>query len=148
MTSKALINNAELLRMANIAKEYGVVVEHEYNGIIIRVAPHHGAEPQNKTRPKHISSPEIPPDPIQPAFDHREHISMERLVEYGVGGKIPSCAIRSFGPRTRQKLLDRGYIEVVSDTGANFKDEQISLTKKGLADWKAMQHHRSKYPYL
>lgn len=148
MTKKALINKAELLRMANIAKEYGVVVEHEYDGIIIRVAPHYGAEPQNKTQPKHISNPEAPPDPIQPAFDHRELVSMERLVECGVGMKIHSCTIRSFGPRSRQKLLDRGYIEVVSDAEADFKNEQISLTKKGLSDWKAMQRHRSKYPYL
>ncbi len=148
MTSKALIKKGELLRMANIAKEFGVVVEHKYNGIIVRVAPHHGAEPKGKTDTKRFTSPEAPPDPIQPPFDHRELVSMERLVECGVGAKINCCTIRTFGPRSRQKLLDRGYIEVVSDAGCNFKDEQISLTKKGLDDWKAMQRHRSKHPYL
>ncbi|MFS8114883.1 hypothetical protein QD460_24400 [Rhizobium jaguaris] len=39
MTRKALIKEAELRRMAKLAKQFGVVVEQEFNGIKIRVSP-------------------------------------------------------------------------------------------------------------
>ena len=44
MTKKALIKTAELLRMANVAKKFGVVVEQEFDGVIVRVSPFHGAD--------------------------------------------------------------------------------------------------------
>lgn len=39
MTRKALVNTAELMRMAKVAKETGMRIEIEIDGIIIRVAP-------------------------------------------------------------------------------------------------------------
>lgn len=146
MTRKALIKEAELRRMAKLAKQFGVVVEQEFQGVIIRVAPHHGTAAQRKSEPNPWDAAlDAPPEPIQPQFDHREQFAMERLVELGVGRKIHSCTIRSFGPHTQAKLLDRGYLDVTHQPGDKFKDDEISLTNKGLSDWNALKRHRSKY---
>jgi hypothetical protein len=39
MTRKAMINQADLMRMATVAKKTGMRVEVEIEGVIIRVAP-------------------------------------------------------------------------------------------------------------
>jgi hypothetical protein len=39
MTRKALVNQADLMRMAAVAKKTGMRVEMEIDGVIIRVAP-------------------------------------------------------------------------------------------------------------
>ncbi len=43
MTRKALIKESDLRRMAKLAKQHGVVVEQEVDGVIIRVSPFAGA---------------------------------------------------------------------------------------------------------
>ena len=146
MTRKALIKTADLLRMANVAKKYGVVVEQEFEGVIVRVAPHRGAVDNAPPEPNPWDlALDAPPEPIEPPFDHREQFAMERLIELGVGVKTHSCTIRSFGPHTQNKLLERGYVEVAHQPGGKFKDDEISLTKKGLSDWRALEKHRGKY---
>ena len=39
MTKKALVKQADLLRMAKVAKEFGVIVWHETNGVKVCVGP-------------------------------------------------------------------------------------------------------------
>jgi hypothetical protein len=39
MTKKAIINQADLMRMAAVAKKTGMRVEVEIDGVIVRVAP-------------------------------------------------------------------------------------------------------------
>ena len=73
---------------------------------------------------------------------------MRRLIEAGVGSKVYSCTLRSFGPLTQKKLSERGYIEVCHQPGEKFKDDEISLTAKGLADWKSLEAHWRKYVTL
>jgi hypothetical protein len=85
MTRKALIKTAELHRMAKVAKEFGVVIEQEIDGVKIRVAPHHGAQaqPAAPEADPWDAALDAPPEPIQPPFDRRERFAMERLLELG-----------------------------------------------------------------
>ncbi|MCK8779121.1 hypothetical protein M0654_03890 [Rhizobium sp. NTR19] len=150
MTKKAIISQAELMRMATAARKHGVVVEREIDGVITRVTPFHELPKVAAPEPNHWDAvlEDAPPEPIQPPFDHRERYVMERLIDLGVGVRTYSCTIRSFGPHTQSKLLERGYVEVTNSIGDKFKDDEISLTRKGLADFKALERHRSKYPSL
>lgn len=50
--------------------------------------------------------------PISPPFDGREFNAMEVLFKLSDGLWTSASAIRSFGPHTQQKLLDRGFIEL------------------------------------
>jgi hypothetical protein len=156
------------MRLAAVAKKTGMRVEIEIEGVIFRVAPDitpaQGSEHfktltewqawRDQERARQIqrealdAALDAPPEPIQPPFDHRERFAMERLLELGVGVKIHSCTIRSFGPHTQAKLLERGYVAVEHLPGEKFGDDEISLTKKGLADWNALRRHRDKYPSL
>jgi len=56
MTKKALIKSVELLRMAKIAKEFGVCVETEQDGVIIRVRPFHPSD-QSSSGAQEVVSP-------------------------------------------------------------------------------------------
>lgn len=50
MSKKAFISQADMKRMAEIAKREGVIVEYEKDGIIVRVKPYEpfrDPEPQN-----------------------------------------------------------------------------------------------------
>lgn len=61
---------------------------------------------------------------------------------------INSCSIRSFGPHSQQKLLERGYIDVSLGKIGRYNDDDISLTKNGWSDWQAQQRHIKRYPSL
>lgn len=150
MTPKALIRTAELLRMAKVAKEFGVVVEQEFEGVTIRVSPHDGAGTVENPSSAHQRSARqaAPPEPIQPPLDHREDYAMKYLAALGAGVTVQSSLIRGFGPHTQNKLNERGYVEIHHRKGQKFGDDEVSLTEKGLADWNALQGHRSKYFYL
>jgi hypothetical protein len=138
-------------RMARTAKESGMVVEYVEGDVTVRFVPIEGAESSSTSKidddwlDRGLNAP---PEPIQPPFDHRESAAMVRLVELGIGVRCSSGGIRSFGPHTQKKLLDRGYIDVFHEPGEKFADDEISLTKKGMADWKALRKHRDKYPCL
>lgn len=66
MTRKALIKEAELRRMAKLAKQFGVVVEQEVDGVIIRIRPFHGDVPDAEEYPKNLT--EWRAGKIEPAF--------------------------------------------------------------------------------
>lgn len=146
MTKRALIKTAELHRMAKVAKELGVVVEMQFEGVIFRVAPHLSGEELSYEEPKtRAVGSYTTREPVQPPFDHRELFVMELLNKFGVGEKVPCGTIRSFGPSTQKKLEDRGYIELAAATGQPFKDREISLTPAGLADWRALERYKNRY---
>jgi hypothetical protein len=121
MTKPPIIDQADLMRMAAVAEETGMRVEVEIEGVIIRVAPDDRSLKTLAPEPNYWDAGlDAPPEPIQPPFDHRERFAMERLLELGVGVKIHSCTIRSFGPHTQAKLLERGYVEVEHQPGEKF----------------------------
>lgn len=173
MTRKAFIKQSDMRRMAAVAKEFSIRVEVEVDGVLVRFAPDSGQQqPGNfatlsewqawrERRPdrlgKKAKEPVIdhkasewrlwdpvtdPPQPIQKAFDHRESAAMKRLVKLGVGRKLHPAEVRGFGPHTQKKLADRGYLEIHAIAG---QDDEVSLTKKGMADWKAQEDHDEKY---
>jgi len=135
--------------MAKIAKEFHVTVSVEYEGVIFRVMPREGANDPEIGRPNLWDSVfDEPPEPVQPPFDHREAYAMELLVNLDEGKKVHSCTIRGFGPHTQKKLQDRGYIDVFPSLEHKFNDQEITLTKAGRRDWKALKRHKDKYPCL
>ncbi|MCW8283465.1 hypothetical protein K7A42_21435 [Agrobacterium sp. InxBP2] len=149
MTTKALVTKSELLRMAKIAKQYGVIVEQEYNGVIVRVAPlDAGSVKPAKTGPRWAPAEDAPPPPIQPPLNRYEEAVMKTLTAIGPNAKLRYTQLRSFGPATEEKLLARGYIDVIRPVGGRLKDEVVCLTEKGFADWQKQRDHISSHPHL
>lgn len=149
MTAKALITKAELLRMAKIAKEYGVVVERVYNGTTVRVGPH--GEPPMKSAPQSAvrrQAPHTVPSPIQPPLSKYELAVMKSLAALGLTAKVRSTKLKLFGATTREKLLVRGYVDIHRPDGGKPRDETVSLTQKGFKDWEAYLKHIREHPYL
>lgn len=135
--------------MAKIAKQYGVIVEQEYNGVIVRVAPlDAGSVKPAKTEPRWAPAKDAPLPPIQPSLNRYEYATLKALAALGSNGKLRYTELRSFGPATQEKLLARGYIDVVRPVGGRLKDEVVCLTEKGFADWQKHRDHISSHPYL
>ncbi|MCT7665639.1 hypothetical protein [Shinella kummerowiae] len=132
--------------MAKTAKKFNVTVSLEYEGVTFYVKPIDGADggqgvPENPWD----AALNAPPEPVQPPFDHRELFVMELLSKLGVGEKVHCGTIRSFGPSTKRKLEERGYIEVTSAPEQPYRDREISLTHAGLADWRALERYKTRY---
>jgi hypothetical protein len=139
VTAKARLRSADMARMAKIAKEFGVVVEHVVGGVTTRVSPHDpdSASAVNKPDALIYNRSTRPLIPLLSDMHRREFDALERLAEVGVGVWVYSCTLRQFGPHTQAKLLASGYVEVLNEKGSSFKDDQISLTDEGLRKWKA-----------
>lgn len=141
----------DLERIFRAAKATGATVQIDLKTLSVTVIPTpeqptvslQGFAPDGKEN--WDDDPELP---IQPPLDHRESRAMERLVAAGIGVMINSCSIRSFGPHSQQKLLERGYIDVSPGKIGKYNDDDISLTKRGWSDWQAQQRHIKKYPSL
>ncbi|WP_085032288.1 hypothetical protein [Ensifer aridi] len=174
MTAKALIKQSDLKRLAAVAKEYGVRIEVEIEGMILRIAPNRD-DPQivkeqthfagantfegwknrnnteltsSKRNPLDIPFHERPPGPIQPRFDHREERAMEHLAAVGADIPIDWYTLKNFGRHTQQKLAGRGYIEVSAETDRQGNPTELWLTKAGQKAMRDLDMHRSKYPVL
>jgi hypothetical protein len=162
--SHASFRQADLQRIMRAAKKTGATVQVDLRSLVVTIfpgsnapvapSPTHGFAPdgvedwsENDDYPRLHKGP-MPPPPIQPALDHREDRIMSQLENLGVGVRLPSGGIRSFGPHTQKKLQDRGYIEVFHQPGRKFVDDEICLTKKGMADLRARDQHRKRYPRL
>lgn len=150
MTAKALITKAELLRMANIAKEYGVIVEKVHRGITIRVAPHHGNSPAMSS--PHVSDRRSVPDkvrpPIQPPLNKYEEAVMKSLAAVAPTAQLRCVRLKLFGAATREKLLARQYVIIHRPDGGKPRDETVRLSEKGVKDWEAHLKHIREHPYL
>jgi hypothetical protein len=68
VTKKAFISQADLQRMAKLAKQHGVVVEQEVDGVIIRVRPFHGDIPEAWQAPTTLDN--WPDGNVETAFDN------------------------------------------------------------------------------
>ncbi|MGJ7039645.1 hypothetical protein J2Y63_002903 [Shinella sp. BE166] len=149
MTEKALVKRVDLLRMARVAKELGVVVSLEQDGVTIRVSPFDVGNPEtiDAQLPARLASP-LPPEPIKPPLNYLETAVMETLIGCGVGVGVAFSAIRSLGPQTKAKLVKRGYITVTRNPDVKGSDDEISLTAKGRAHWNAMEKYNKTYPRL
>lgn len=124
----------DLAAMAKVAKEYGVRVEHEFQGTVIRIQPALNA---NDMRPANLDSLNAfcdPFGPILPALDYKEAFTMKTLVEIGVGQKAYSCLIRWCDLATVKKLVAKGYI-LAKPPGRKISDDEITLTDAGLVAW-------------
>ncbi|SCX00786.1 hypothetical protein DSM25558_0177 [Agrobacterium sp. DSM 25558] len=163
--SRASFRQADIERIIRAAEKTGATVQVDLRSFVVTIFPGTGLIPKpaaplfgfpDGKENWDDDGPYEKPDsmgrvysnerePIYPPLDHREHGMMERLIALGVGNNVHSYGHRNFGPSTQQKLLDRGYVEVTHQPDGKFTDDEICLTKKGLADWKALEKHRSKY---
>ncbi|WP_026613060.1 hypothetical protein [Ensifer aridi] len=134
MTAKALLKQAELQRLAKVAKRHGITIEVETEHYKLRMYPTEPAAeaadqvvtPSDRN-PWDIPYHEMPPSPIQPRFDHREERTRRHM---------------------QQKLAGRGYIGVSAETDRQGNPTEIWLTKAGQKAMRDLDMHRSKYPVL
>lgn len=132
---------ADLVAMAKVAKDYGVLVEHEFEGAVLRVQPVTNASSDESTGRTDMDGPCDASEPIRPPLDYREMFTMKTLAEIGVGQKAYSSLIRWCDLRTVKKLAARGYI-LAKPPGRTISDDEIKLTKDGLLAWTALLEHR------
>lgn len=150
MTTKATVKQADLIRMAKVAREFGVVVERELDGVIVRVAPYakvgdkQEAQQNRSTFQRH----KPPTSPIEPELNRYEYAVIKALAELGPNVKQLSRKTKSLGVATEEKLLRREYIEIHKADSGKYRDEKVSLTDKGFLDWETHIKHIRGYPYL
>lgn len=145
MSRKALVTTADLARIGKIVQQFGVSVEMEIDGAIIRVAPHHSDALviSNPSSPFGFDGPR-PPSPISPLFDHREQTLMDLLMQLPNGELVDTSSVKFVGAHTRSKLLKRGYVRIVKDR----EDEKVALTGKGRREMLEEREHWKRYPSL
>lgn len=162
--TRAAFRQADIERILRAAKATGSIVQIDIKTLVCTILPPSAEQPQ-KAPPlvrdgkenwdddqdwshyRPVAIADTPP-PIQPELDHREHAAMIKLIELGVGEKLHLAGTRGFGPGTQRKLSDRGYIEIIHQPGGKFQDDEVSLTKKGLTDWKAQKAYIAKNPFF
>ncbi len=152
MTTKAIIKQAELNRLAAVAKRHGMTIEIETEQYKLRMYPSQQVS-QDEEEPSSrglldIPYHEIPPEPVQPPLDHREAKAMGYLMAFGAEQPIDWYTLKNFGRHTKEKLQSRGYIAVSGETDRQGTPDQIWLTKAGQNAMRALDAHRSKYLVL
>ncbi len=151
MTAKAFIKQAELNRLAAVAKRHGITIEIETEQYKLRM---YSTDPTDEgattpePNPWDIALNQHPPEPIQPPLDHREAKAMNFLMEIGAEKPIDWYRLKNFGRHSQQKLENRGYIEVSNNSDRTGNPDQIWLTKSGQAAMLALKAHRLSYPVL
>lgn len=151
MTTKALIKQAELNRLAAVAKRHGITIEIETEHYKLRLYSTDPTDEEATTpepNPWDIPYSQHPPEPIQPPFDHREAKAMKYLMAFGAETPIDWYKLKNFGRHTQEKLQSRGYIDVSAESDRQGNPDQIWLTKAGQRAMRALDAHRSKYPVL
>ncbi|WP_208179131.1 hypothetical protein [Sinorhizobium medicae] len=149
MTAKALIKQAELQRLAKVAKRHGITIEVETEHYKLRMYPGAASATEEVDQLKlnswDVPYHERPPHPIQPRFDHREKRAMEYLMTIGADKPIDWYTLKNFGRHTQQKLHSRGYVAVSEELDRHGNPDQIWLTKAGQRAMRDLDAHRSKY---
>ncbi|MDX0802510.1 hypothetical protein GOD37_26545 [Sinorhizobium medicae] len=178
MTKRTPIKQADLNRLAVVAKRNNITIEVEGEGYTIRLHPH-AASPANQ-KPEEFSSfaewqawrdrerrleasraPEpdrdpawdipwgdIPPEPIQPPLNWRERKAMDYLMAHGAEVRVDWYALKDYGQHTQKKLEERGFVQASSETDRYGHPDQIWLTKAGQRAMRDQRAHRDKYPCL
>lgn len=85
--------------------------------------------------------------PISPPFDARELKAMEALFKMPDELWTSASTIRSFGPHSQHKLLERGFIELSPSANTPTKRD-IRITKKGRIEWAKYQRFIEDHPHL
>lgn len=155
MTAKALIKQAELQRLAAIAKRHNMTIEVETEHYKLRMYPTNPVgesetrETERAARSRWDSPySEHPPEPIQPRFNHLEKRAMQYLMTIGADKAIDWYTLKNFGRHTQEKLQKRGYIDVSAETDRLGNPDQIWLTKAGQKAMRALDAHRTNYPVI
>ncbi|OAE45447.1 hypothetical protein [Agrobacterium tumefaciens] len=120
---------ADLAVMAQVAREYNVLIEHECEGSILRVQPASTSNGFHARRGGSDSTLDAF-EPIWPPLDYREAFTLRTLAEIGVGQIAYSSLIRWCDPETVKKLSVRGYI-TAKPPGRKISDDEIRLTTRG-----------------
>ncbi|MEX2741066.1 hypothetical protein AB3480_06415 [Rhizobium mongolense] len=152
---KITLSKADMLRIATVAKEYGVIVEYVDGDTTIRIEPHHGAEPVKPSdRANQVDAilsrgrRGNPVPPITPDLNWREADVMLQLSRYPIGQKVHWRTLANFGPATQKKLEDRGYIDVSYEAEKPDVLNEVWLTKSGMKAWNSLRSYYDKYPSL
>lgn len=130
------LSPADIAAMAKVARDYGVLVEHEFEGTTLRIQPiahEHGVQ---RTGLDDLNGLCDRFDPVQSPLNYREMFTLKTLVEIGVGEKAYSSLIRWCDLVTVKKLAARGYI-LAKPPGRKISDDEIRLTDEGLFAWSA-----------
>lgn len=136
-TSKPLKNEQttppDLIAMAQVAREYNVIIEYQSAGAVTRVQP---AFPTNGFQSGRggLDVNRDPFEPIWPPLDYREAFTLKTLVDIGPDQLAYSSLIRWCDRDTVKKLAARGYI-VAKPPGRKISDDEIRLTDEGLIAW-------------
>lgn len=150
MTGRALIKQAELNRLAAVAKRNNITIEVEAEGYKIRLHPNSAAAPatvdlkpedftslaewqawRDRERAREAPLEDIPPEPIQPPLNWREQKAMDYLMAHGAEVRVDWYALKDYGSHTQKKLEERGFVEASSETDRYGHPDQIWLTKAG-----------------
>ncbi|UDU18796.1 hypothetical protein [Sinorhizobium meliloti] len=159
MTSRAIIKQAELNRLAAVAKRNNITIGVEAERYAIRLHPNSAAPPETDLQPEGFTSfsewqawrdrervretplGDIPPPPIQPPLNWREQNALEYLMKCGAEVRVDWYALKNFGRHTQQKLEG-------AETDRQGNPTEIWLTKAGRKAMRDLDMHRSKYPVL
>ncbi|MDX0329272.1 hypothetical protein GOC48_03715 [Sinorhizobium meliloti] len=154
MTKRAPIKQAELNRLAAVAKRNNITIEVEAEGYTIRLHPTL-TEPSSSRASAPERDPawdipweDIPPEPIQPPLNWRERKAMDYLMAHGAEVRVDWYALKDYGSHTQKKLEERGFVQASSETDRYGHPDQIWLTKAGQRAMRDQRAHRDKYPCL
>lgn len=147
--TKSNFRQRDLERIFRAAKAIGASVQIDLKTLVVKVMPIDPpaieadpvAVPFGKENWDDVVSP------ISPPFDGRELNAMKVLFKLPDGLWTSASAIRSFGPHSQQKLLERGFIELSSSATTPEKSD-IRITEKGRKDWAAYQRFIEDNPHL
>ncbi|QGJ73834.1 hypothetical protein [Sinorhizobium meliloti] len=178
MTKRTPIKQADLNRLAVVAKRNNITIEVEGEGYTIRLHPYSaspaGLKPEEfssfaewqawrdrerRLEPSRAPEPErdpawdipwedIPPEPIQPPLNWRERNATDYLMTHGAEVRVDWYALKDFGTHTQKKLQERGFVDVSPDQDKYKHPNEIWLTKAGAKAIRDQRAHRDKYPCL
>lgn len=138
------LSEADMHRLAKVAKETGTVFEVIDGDVTLRFIPVDGVEPEKPT--KRINkvdeilnrkAPRDAPPPMTPPMNWREEAVMTALFKLAESERRSWQEIPNFGPDTQQRLLKRGFVEREGD------DFRLSLA--GRRAWKTYTENRGFY---
>ncbi len=115
MTRPAFLRQSEMKRMAEIAVEYGVCVEAEASGMILRVRPLEPPNPTKGAATYHVERFGGEPDPVPPPQDlvgDDDPITLEEACRVFFHGRLTKSALRA-----EQK---RGNLEIIRIANKDF----------------------------
>jgi hypothetical protein len=138
------LSDADMHRIAKVAKETGTVFEVVDGDVTLRFIPVDSAEPEKPT--KRINkideilnrgSPREAPPPMKPPLNWREDAVMVAFYAFPNQERHDWREIPNFGPDTQQRLLKRGFVEREGD--------DFWLSVKGRREWKEYTENRGHY---